>query len=114
MTAKRTVRLRSRVIGCGAYLPETVVTNDDLAKRVDTTDEWIRQRTGIGCRHIAAPGEMTSDLGRQAAERALANAGIGADEVDLIVLATSTPDETFPATATRIQAGLGITRGIAF
>jgi 3-oxoacyl-[acyl-carrier-protein] synthase III len=106
--------LRSQVIGCGAYLPSRVVTNHELAARVDTTDEWITTRTGIKQRHIAAEGEMTSDLAVQAAQRALASAGIAAQEVDAIVLATTTPDETFPATATRVQSRLGITGGFAF
>ncbi len=106
--------LRSVVLGCGAYLPARVVSNHDLAQQVDTTDEWITERTGIKQRHIAADGELTSDLGTKAAKRALEAAGITADEVDLIVVATSTPDETFPATATRIQAQLGVTGGFAF
>lgn len=106
--------IRSVVHGCGAYLPERVVTNDELAKTMDTSDEWIRQRTGIRQRHIAADGEFTSHLALKASERALANAGLTAADVDLIVLATSTPDETFPATATRVQAGLGMTKGSAF
>lgn len=105
---------RSLVTGCGAYLPSQVVTNADLSKRVDTDDAWIRQRTGICQRHIAAEGEMTSDLGLAAAKEALAQAGVAADAIDLIVCATSTPDETFPATATRIQYGLGMTGGAAF
>jgi 3-oxoacyl-[acyl-carrier-protein] synthase-3 len=105
---------RSLILGCGAYLPERVLTNHDLARLVDTTDEWIVERTGIRERRIAADGEKTSDLALRAAERALAQAGIGAGEIDLIVLATSTPDETFPATACRVQAELGITRGAAF
>jgi 3-oxoacyl-[acyl-carrier-protein] synthase-3 len=105
---------RSRVIGCGAYLPEKVVTNADLAARLETTDEWIRQRTGIAQRHIAAEGELTSDLATRAAEATLAQAGFAARDLDLIVLATSTPDLTFPATATRVQANLGMTRGAAF
>lgn len=105
---------RSLVTGCGAYLPSQVVTNADLSKRVDTDDEWIRQRTGICQRHIAAEGEMTSDLGLAAAKEALAQAGVAVDAIDLIVCATSTPDETFPATATRIQYGLGMTGGAAF
>ena len=107
-------RLRSVVLGCGGYLPEQIVTNAELAQRVDTSDEWITDRTGIKQRHIAAPGELTSDLGAKAARRALEAARIDAAEVDLIVVATSTPDETFPATATRIQARLGMTRGFAF
>jgi len=106
--------LRSQVLGSGSYLPTRIVTNAELAETVDTNDAWIRQRTGIEQRHIAAEGEMTSDLALVAARRALAAAGIQADEVDLIVCATSTPDETFPATATRVQAGLGMTRGAAF
>jgi len=108
------VTRRSVILGTGAYLPERVVTNDDLAKKMDTTDEWIVQRTGIRQRHIAAEGEFTSHLAAKASERALAAAGIPAGEVDLIVLATTTPDETFPATATRVQAMLGITKGAAF
>ena len=106
--------IRSVVQGCGAYLPEKIVTNDELAKTVETSDEWIRQRTGIRQRHIAAEGEFTSHLALKAAERALAHAGMTAADLDLIVLATATPDETFPATATRVQAGLGMTRGAAF
>ncbi len=105
---------RSQVIGCGGYLPERVITNAELAARIDTTDEWIVQRTGISRRHVAAPGEYTSDLAVHAARRALAAAGRHASDVDLIVLATSTPDHTFPATATKVQARLGITRGAAF
>ena len=106
--------IRSVVQGCGAYLPERVVTNDELAKKVDTSDEWIQQRTGIKQRHIAADGEFTSHLAIKASERALAHAGIKASDLDLIVLATATPDETFPATATRVQAALGMTKGAAF
>ena len=106
--------LRSRVISCGGYLPKRVMSNAELAQRLDTTDEWIVQRTGIRQRHIAADGELTSDLALKASEEALAQAGIGASEIDLIVLATTTPDETFPATATRVQARLGMTRGAAF
>jgi 3-oxoacyl-[acyl-carrier-protein] synthase III len=106
--------LRSRIIGCGAYLPQKVVTNADLAARLETSDDWIRQRTGIVQRHIAADGELTSDLATRAAEATLAQAGFQARDLDLIVLATSTPDLTFPATATRVQANLGMTRGAAF
>lgn len=106
--------VRSRVLGCGAYLPERVMTNAELAGRVDTTDEWIRQRTGIAQRHIAAEDELTSDLAVKASEKALYHSGVTAEDVDLIVLATATPDETFPATAARVQARLGITRGAAF
>jgi 3-oxoacyl-[acyl-carrier-protein] synthase III len=106
--------LRSVVTGCGSYLPQRVLTNDELARMVDTSDDWIVQRTGIRERHIAAPGELTSDLGLNAARAALADAGVDADDIDLIVLATSTPDNTFPATAVSIQAGLGIKHGAAF
>jgi 3-oxoacyl-[acyl-carrier-protein] synthase-3 len=106
--------IRSVVRGCGSYLPERIVTNDELAKKMDTSDEWIRQRTGIRQRHIAADGEFTSHLALKASERALAHASVKASELDLIVLATATPDETFPATATRVQQGLGMTRGAAF
>jgi 3-oxoacyl-[acyl-carrier-protein] synthase-3 len=106
--------IRSVVVGCGSYLPERILTNADLAKMVDTTDEWIVERSGIKQRHIAAEGELTSDLALKAAQAALKNAGLTADDVDLIVLATATPDETFPATACRVQNGLGMTRGFAF
>ena len=106
--------IRSVILGCGAYLPETVLTNEDLAKIVDTSDEWIRSRTGILERHIAAEGEMTSDLGTAAALQALERAGVDASDIDLILLATSTPDNTFPASAVTIQANLGITHGAAF
>ena len=106
--------IRSVVAGCGAYLPERVVTNCELAARVDTSDEWIVQRTGIRQRHIAADGEKTSDLACNAARAALQAADIDPASVDLIVLATATPDETFPATATRVQAELGMTSGAAF
>ena len=105
---------RSQVTGCGSYLPARVLTNAQLAQRVDTSDEWIRQRTGIRERRVAAEGEHTSDLGVRAAEEALEMARLEADDLDLIVCATSTPDETFPATATRIQERLGMTHGAAF
>jgi 3-oxoacyl-[acyl-carrier-protein] synthase III len=106
--------VRSVVLGCGSYLPQRVLTNQDLAKTVDTSDAWIVQRTGIHERHIAAPGEHTSDLALAAARAAIADAGIDAQTIDLIVLATSTPDNTFPATAVSVQAGLGLTHGAAF
>jgi len=106
--------LRALVAGCGAYLPERVLTNDELARRLDTSDEWIRQRTGIGERRIAADGQLTSDLAVAAARRALKRAGMSGSDVDLIVLATATPDRTFPATATKVQAQLGMKRGAAF
>ena len=105
---------RSVVIGSGGYLPEKILSNDDLAGSVNTSDEWIIARTGIRRRHIAADDEMTSDLGRMAALNAMADAGVEAADIDLIVLATTTPDSTFPATASRIQAQLGMTKGAAF
>ena len=108
-----TVR-RSVILGCGGYLPAQVLTNEDLARKVDTSDEWIVQRTGIHERRIAAPGEFTSDLAVHAARSALAHAKVDAQSIDLIVLATSTPDNTFPASAVAVQEKLGITRGAAF
>ena len=105
---------RSVVLGCGSYLPERVLTNADMAKVVDTSDAWIVQRTGIRQRHVAAPTEVTSDLGLAAARAALEDAGVDAQSIDLIILATSTPDNTFPASAVSIQAGLGISTGVAF
>ena len=106
--------LRSVVLGCGSYLPSRVLTNAELSRMVDTSDEWITQRTGIRERHIAAEGETTSDMALKAAQAALAAAGLDAQSIDLIVLATSTPDNTFPASAVSVQAGLGITHGAAF
>jgi 3-oxoacyl-[acyl-carrier-protein] synthase III len=108
------VTMRSVILGAGCYLPQRVLTNAELAKMVDTSDEWIVQRTGIHQRHIAAAGELTSDLALHAARAALAHAKVDAKDIDLIVLATSTPDNTFPATAVSVQAGLGITQGAAF
>jgi 3-oxoacyl-[acyl-carrier-protein] synthase-3 len=108
------VTLRTVIIGSGCYLPSRVVTNAELAQTVDTTDEWIVQRTGIRERRIAAPDEMTSDLALRAAQAALANAKVDAQSIDLIVVATATPDNTFPASAVSVQAGLGITNGAAF
>lgn len=106
--------VRSVLAGVGGYLPPAVVTNDDLAARLDTSDAWIVERTGIRERRIAAEGVLASDLGAEAARAALADAGLGPEAVDGIVLATSTPDQTYPATAVRIQAKLGIRRGFAF
>ncbi len=106
--------LRSVVLGCGAYLPKRILSNHDLARTVDTSDEWIVQRTGIRQRHVAAPGEFTSHLGIAAAGAAIADAGVDPQSIDLIVVATSTPDNTFPATAVSVQDGLGITGGAAF
>ena len=105
---------RCRVIGCGSYLPANVVTNHELAQRVETSDEWIVQRTGIRRRHIAAEGELTSDLALAASRIALDRAGLSGADLDLIVVATTTPDQTFPATAVRLQAALGMTQGAAF
>jgi 3-oxoacyl-[acyl-carrier-protein] synthase III len=106
--------LRSVVLGCGSYLPSKVLTNADLAQKVATSDEWIAQRTGIRQRHIAADGELTSDLAIHAARAALKHANVDVQSIDLIVLATSTPDQTFPASAVTVQANLGITHGAAF
>lgn len=105
---------RSVIAGVGSALPARVMTNDDISKIVDTSDAWIVERTGIRSRHIASDGETTATLGADAARRALADAGLTPADVDLIVVATSTPDSTFPASATQIQAALGITRGAAF
>ncbi|MEQ8397216.1 beta-ketoacyl-ACP synthase III [Thalassobaculum sp.] len=105
---------RTLLIGSGSYLPERIVTNEELAARVNTSDDWIRQRTGIGQRHIAADGELTSDLATKAADRALQHAGLTAEDVDVIVMATTTPDATFPATATKVQANIGATHAFAF
>ena len=102
------------MISVGSYLPQRVVTNAELASFVDTSDEWIRQRTGIAQRHIVAEGEKTSDLARNAAQQALERAGIKADQLDLIIVATSTPDDTFPSTATKVQHQLGASGAIAF
>ena len=108
-----TVR-RSVILGCGSYLPHHVLTNEELAHKVDTSDEWIVQRTGIHERRIAAPGETTAQMATNAARSALAHAQVEAGSIDLIVLATSTPDNTFPASAVSVQADLGITGGAAF
>ncbi|GGB76492.1 MULTISPECIES: beta-ketoacyl-ACP synthase III [Glycocaulis] len=106
--------IRSRIAGIGTYLPEHVMLNADMARFVETSDEWIRERTGISQRHIAADDEFTSDLATHASRAALAHAGMDAGEIDLIVLATATPDLTFPATATMVQEKLGIRQGAAF
>jgi 3-oxoacyl-[acyl-carrier-protein] synthase III len=106
--------IRAVIRGVGAYLPKKVLSNHDLTRLVDTSDSWIRERTGIEQRHIAADDEVTSDLGIAAARQALVRAGVDPVDVDLIVCATATPDRTFPATAVRIQAGLGVTKGAAF
>jgi 3-oxoacyl-[acyl-carrier-protein] synthase-3 len=106
--------MRSAVRGIGSYLPAKILTNHDLAAMVDTSDEWIVQRTGIHERHIAAEGEATSDMATVAARKALDDAGLSPAEIDLIVLATSTPDNTFPATAVTVQDNLGMHHGAAF
>ncbi|VAV91241.1 3-oxoacyl-[acyl-carrier-protein] synthase, KASIII [hydrothermal vent metagenome] len=106
--------IRSVVSGCGSYLPEKIITNAQMEDMVDTTDEWIIERTGIRQRHIAADNELTSDLAIKAAQKALTAAALEAKDIDLIVLATSTPDQTFPSTATRVQAALGMEKGAAF
>ncbi len=105
---------RSVILGVGSDLPGRVVTNDELAQTVDTSDAWIRERSGIEQRHIASEGEFTSDLGARAAEKAISNAGIDKSKIDLIVVATTTPDLTFPSTASIIQEKLGIRHGAAF
>ncbi len=106
--------LRSVVRGVGSYLPAEVLTNEALTKIVETTDEWIVERSGIRRRHRAAPGEFTSHLAEAAARAALADAGLGPQDIDLVVVATATPDHTFPATATEVQGRLGITQGFAY
>ena len=106
--------IHSRIVGTGSYLPARVVTNDDLAKRLDTSDEWIRERTGIRQRHIAEESQASSDLALEASRRALEAAGVSAAELDMIVVATSTPDFVFPSTACLLQAKLGAKNGAAF
>ena len=104
----------SQLAGCGSYLPQNVVTNDDLAKKVDTSDEWIIARTGIKQRHFVADDEFTSDIAIEASKRALEHAGVDGADIDLIVVGTTTPDRTFPATAVRLQKELGCRSGAAF
>lgn len=108
------MQLRSRIIGTGSYLPEKILTNDDLPSTLNTSHDWIIERTGIAQRHIAAPQELTSDLAYQAAIKALAHADIEASSIDMIIVATSTPDRTFPSCAVEVQAKLGLTQGFAF
>ena len=114
MTDKHSGPLRSVVVGVGSYLPANVVTNKQLEETIATSDEWIVQRTGITRRHIAAADETTSTIGLKAAQAALDDAGLSAADIDLVIVATSTPDYTFPSVATQIQAGLGMTHGAAF
>jgi 3-oxoacyl-[acyl-carrier-protein] synthase-3 len=104
----------SRIIGSGSYLPDRVVTNRELEATIDTSDEWIVSRTGIEARHVAADGEMTSDLALQASRAAMQAAGVTADDIDLIIVATTTEDMIFPSTACLLQAKLGVTKGAAF
>ena len=106
--------MRSVIRGIGSYLPANKVSNADLEKMVDTSDDWIVQRTGIRNRHIAAEGETTSQLATHAANEALANAGLSAQDIDLVIVATSSPDYTFPSTATQVQAAIGMNHGAAF
>lgn len=106
--------LRSVIVGTGSYLPKKRMTNDELPKHLETSHEWIVERTGICARHLAETGEYTSDLAVEAAKRALKAANLSPQDIDMIILATSTPDHTFPATATRVQSKLGITKGFAF
>jgi len=100
--------LCSIISGCGSYLPERIMTNDDISKLVETNDEWIQERTGIKQRHIVADNQLTSDIAYEAAKKAIANSNISKDQIDLIILATTTPDNTFPSTATKVQAMLEI------
>ena len=109
-----TIMLRSRIAGCGSYLPARIITNQELAQTVDTSDEWIVERSGIRQRHIAAEGETTSDLAAAAALAALKMAEINPADIDLLIVATTTPDRTFPATATKVQHTIGMTGGAAF
>ncbi len=106
--------LRATIKGVGHYLPERVIENAEFEKTLDTTDDWIKSRSGIERRHFAAEGELTSHLAVKAAQNALTDAGLTIDQIDAIILATSTPDQTFPATATKVQAALGMQRGFAF
>ncbi|MGB0844530.1 MAG: beta-ketoacyl-ACP synthase III [Alphaproteobacteria bacterium] len=106
--------LRSKIVGIGSFLPQKVITNNDLAEYVDTSDEWIQGRTGIKQRHFADEGQLTSNLAIEATNKALQDAGLTGKDIDLIVLATSTPDRTFPATAVRVQHAIGMTAGAAF
>ncbi len=114
MNAPSSSSVGVHLLGAGGYLPERVVSNDELAARLDTSDAWIRERTGIVQRHLASPHETAAFMAGQAARRALDAAGVRSDEIDAVVLATSTPDQAFPATALRVQADLGIKHGFGF
>ncbi|MFT9400284.1 beta-ketoacyl-ACP synthase III [Acetobacter sp.] len=105
---------RSLLVGFGSFLPDRVVTNDELAARLETSDEWIKSRTGITRRHIAGPDDTAASMGAKAASRALEYAGLAATDIDAVIVGTSTPDQAFPATAVRIQAELGMTQGFGF
>ena len=104
----------SYILGCGSYLPKKILTNNELSKKLDTSDEWIKTRTGINQRHIADKKQLNSDLGFEAAKKTIKNSKIKTSDIDLIIVATSTPDHTFPSTATKIQGKLGIKKGFAF
>lgn len=106
--------IRAKIIGIGAALPATIVYNRDLDPKLETSDEWIRERTGIEQRHIAGDGEFTSHLAIRAGHEAIENAGVKPDDVDIVIVATTTPDDTMPSTATKVQHGIGMTRGAAF
>ena len=108
------MQFSSYILGCGSYLPKKILTNNDLSKKLDTSDEWIKTRTGINQRYIADKKQLNSDLGFEAAKKAIKNSKIKTSDIDLIILATSTPDHTFPSTATKIQGKLGIKKGFAF
>ena len=108
------MKFSSYILGCGGYLPKKIITNNDLPKKLNTTDEWIKTRTGICQRYIANKKQLNSDLGFEAAKKAIKNSKINNTEIDLVIVATSTPDHTFPSTATKIQGKLGIKKGFAF
>jgi 3-oxoacyl-[acyl-carrier-protein] synthase III len=114
LTRPQNAVLRSVVAGLGSYLPKRILSNADLEKMLDTSDDWITQRTGIKMRHVAAEDERTSTLATHAARAALADAGLTGEDIDLLIVATATPDYTFPAVATQVQAAIGMTGGVAF
>jgi 3-oxoacyl-[acyl-carrier-protein] synthase-3 len=108
------MHLSSYILGCGSYLPKKILTNNDISKKLNTTDEWIKTRTGINQRYIADKKQLNSDLGFEAAKKAIKNSKIKTSDIDLLIVATATPDHTFPSTATKIQGKLGIKKGFAF